>query len=135
MNLNISGKQIPLSKSWFFVVFLALVILSRCEYIKMCIFTSVCMTHACYCCLSKSVWVFLWIWFLSFLLCFSQSKTAPPATCLCLLFAFFSNQSSNEMWGVSVSFQSALKGFCTYQLCLPPSFPPEFILPSLCLLV
>lgn len=80
-----------------FVVHLALIILSWCEYMKLCIFTSVCMTHASVIAawISLSGFLFgvfdlvceLLMLLLSIKDC-SSSHTSLPA----VVFAFFANQ-------------------------------------------
>lgn len=85
----------------------------------------ICMYDTCfsYCCLNKSAWIFLWhfgfgFW-ATYFASFNQRLLLQPRVSLpAVVFAFFSNQSSNEMF---FSFQSVLKGFCTYQPCLLPS--------------
>lgn len=109
-----------------FVVHLALIILSWCEYMKLCIFTSVCMTHA-------SV-IAAWISLSGFLfgvfdlvcellmLLLSIKDCSSSHTSLCLPWCLLSLQT-NEMLVVFFSFQPVLKGFCISQPCLPPSSP------------
>lgn len=137
---HFKNTNIP-SLRLFLVVLLTLVILSQCEYMKLCIFTSVCMTHACSCCLSTSAWIFLWgfgfAFWAPYFASLNQRLLLQPRLFACCGVRFLSKP---ELWwnvfcGAFFSFQSVLKGFLhlTSLVCLLP--PLEFILPSLCLLV
>lgn len=83
---------------------------------KLCIFTSVRMTHASVTAASVSLpglfCLALWSWlgFLSSLLCFPHSKAAlqPHASLLAAVFAFFPNQSSDETVFIQISFERFL---------------------------
>lgn len=120
----------PHLRSFFVVALPTLVILSRCEYVKLCVFTSVCMTHASV----SAAWISLPGFFFGVLdllfelliLLLSIEDCSFSHMSLCLLWCLLSFQARALMKYASFFFywfQSVLKGFCIYQPCLPPSSP------------